>query len=88
MNNILVELLGFIAGSLTTFSAIPQVLRVYKTKSTKDLSALTYLSICIGAILWVIYGAIVGSLSVTIMSIISAILNGSILIMKLKDLQK
>jgi MtN3 and saliva related transmembrane protein len=47
---------GLLGGSLTTISLIPQVVKTWKTRSTKDLS-LGMLSIfTAGILLWLFYG--------------------------------
>ena len=48
--------LGIIAGILTAVAFVPQVLRVIKTKSTKDISLGMFILFCIGVVLWLVYG--------------------------------
>lgn len=48
------EIIGFIAGGLVAISFLPQVLKSWKTKSTKDIAtSLTIINI-IGQILWIL----------------------------------
>lgn len=48
--------LGLLAGFLTTGSAFPQLVKSYRTKSTRDLS-LWYLTVILsGVTLWIAYG--------------------------------
>ena len=50
------EIVGLAAATLTMFSFIPQILKVYKTKSEKDLSLFTLLQLSSGVFLWIVYG--------------------------------
>ena len=47
---------GYIAGTLTTLSFVPQVLRSWKLKETRDLSLAMLLLFALGVVLWAIYG--------------------------------
>lgn len=51
-----VTLLGFLAGTLTTLAFLPQVLKTWRSKSSKDLSLGTLSMFCTGVILWLVYG--------------------------------
>ncbi|MCH2655248.1 MAG: PQ-loop domain-containing transporter, partial [Flavobacteriales bacterium] len=50
------ELIGFIAAVCTTFAFLPQVIKVWKTKQTKDLSLRMYTIMLIGIFLCFGYG--------------------------------
>jgi MtN3 and saliva related transmembrane protein len=50
------EILGFLAAFLTMFGFLPQVIKIYRTKSVKDLSLLAILQFMLGIFLWLIYG--------------------------------
>ena len=49
-------ILGSSAAILTMFSFVPQIFKVIKTKSAKDVSLLTILQLSLGVSLWIIYG--------------------------------
>lgn len=51
-----VTIIGLIAGTFTTISFFPQVIRVCKTRSTRDISLWMFLLFTIGVLLWMIYG--------------------------------
>jgi MtN3 and saliva related transmembrane protein len=59
-----VTVLGLVAASLSTLAGLPQLLKVWKTRSTKDLSLITLGMGCSGAVLWLFYGSYIGSLPV------------------------
>ena len=50
------EIIGFAAAFLTTIAFVPQVLKVFKTKSVDGLSLTTYLLYVSGLALWFIHG--------------------------------
>ena len=56
--------IGYIAALLTTFSSIPQIIRVYSLKGSRDISLLTVSSLSAGILLWVIHGIAIGDLPV------------------------
>jgi|WetSurMetagenome_2_1015567.scaffolds.fasta_scaffold299028_2 MtN3 and saliva related transmembrane protein len=49
-------LIGVIAAALTTFGFIPQIMKMYETKSAQDVSLVTLVQFCVGVLLWVVYG--------------------------------
>jgi MtN3 and saliva related transmembrane protein len=56
--------LGFVAGTITTIAFFPQVIKTWKSKSTKDISFRMFIALCAGLFLWIIYGIYVNSLPV------------------------
>ena len=50
------ETIGFIAAILTTTAFVPQFVKVWRTRSTKDISLRMYLMMCAGVFLWLVYG--------------------------------
>ena len=49
-------LIGTAAAVLTMFSFVPQIIKVLKTKSVKDVSLITLFQLCCGSLLWIAYG--------------------------------
>jgi MtN3 and saliva related transmembrane protein len=75
---------GFFSGFCTTIAFVPQVYKVWKTKSTKDISLLMFLVFTTGIIGWLIYGILSDNLPIIIANIITFFLASSILIAKIK----
>ncbi len=50
------ESFGFIAGALITSSLIPQLIRVFKLKSAREISTLFTILLLLGGIAWLAYG--------------------------------
>lgn len=78
------QIIGFLAAVLTTSSFLPQVIRVVKTRSTKDISLAMFIIFCAGVFLWLVYGIMLGATPIIIANGITFILAGIILIFKLK----
>lgn len=79
-----IDMIGFVGGGCTTLSFIPQVALVLKTKSTQDISLHMYSIFVFGIFLWLMYGIFSGALPVIIPNLITFILAGAILFMKIK----
>ncbi|MBF0358027.1 MAG: SemiSWEET transporter [Magnetococcales bacterium] len=76
--------LGFVAGSLTAISFLPQVVKIWQTKSTKDISLGMFLLYVLSTILWITYGFFIGSGPVMATNVAILVMASFILIMKLK----
>ncbi|MCY7378481.1 MAG: hypothetical protein LH467_03970 [Gemmatimonadaceae bacterium] len=56
----MIETLGYLAGVITVVAFLPQVMRAWRTRQTRDLS-LTGIALLVGAgSLWILYGAMIG----------------------------
>lgn len=54
----LINELGFVAGTLTTLSFLPQVHKAWRSKRCDDLSLAMLLAFGLGISLWLVYGLI------------------------------
>jgi MtN3 and saliva related transmembrane protein len=50
------KIVGVIAATLTCLAFIPQAIKIFKTKSAKDVSIITLLWLSLGVFLWILYG--------------------------------
>jgi MtN3 and saliva related transmembrane protein len=78
------ELLGFVAGLLTTAGMVPQVWRLFKLKSAHEISLTFSVLFVVGIAFWLFYGLERGLLSVIIWNGISLALGVGMLYAKLK----
>ena len=78
------EIIGFLGAAGTTFSFVPQAIKIFKTKNTKDISLAMYIVFVIGILCWLIFGLMTNSMPIICSNIITFILSMSILIMKIK----
>ena len=79
------EVIGLSAAFLTTSAFIPQVYKIYKEKNADGISLTMYIILFIGVILWLVYGLLIGSLSIIIANGVTALLQLSIIIFKLQQ---
>ena len=78
------EIIGLIAAVCTSFAFVPQFMKVWKTKQTKDLSLRMYSIMFLGILLWLVYGIIIDSLSIILANVVTATLVGTILVYVIK----
>ena len=76
------DLIGSVAGTLTTLSFLPQVLKTYRSRSAKDISLVMFLLFSLGVFLWLLYGLSIQSMPIVVSNGITLELSLSILVMK------
>jgi len=74
------NILGIVAGILTSVSMIPQLLKVLKEKNAEDLSWTMILVLISGLSLWVWYGFIKDELPIILSNAFAVIVNVILLI--------
>ena len=79
-----IVLIGYIAGTLTTASFVPQVIRSCKLKETRDISLAMLVLFACGVILWTVYGVWIGSLPIIVANIVTLCLILFLLWMKIR----
>jgi len=84
MIEFIMSYVGFFAAFCTTIAFLPQAIKVYKTKSTKDISLYMFLIFTIGVLSWLIYGLIIEDWPVILANAVTLILSFFILIYKIK----
>lgn len=75
---------GYIAAALTSISFIPQAIKTIRTRDTRGISAGMYATFVAGTAMWLWYGVAIKSLPVTASSIVTVLLSGVILLIKLR----
>jgi len=58
------EIFGLIAGAITSFGFIPQLIKGYRTKKLEDISYFMPIVLSIGMTLWFSYGILIDSIAV------------------------
>lgn len=79
-----VHAIGFAAGLLTAVSFLPQLIKVWKTRSTHDISFGTFGILWVGIFLWWVYGIVIGDLPMIAANGLSLVLIGFILGFKIR----
>ncbi len=72
---IITKAIGFLAGTGTTVSFFPQMIRVIRTKSVSDLSIYMFLIHSSGVSLWVAYGLLVDDMIIVLFNCVTALFN-------------
>jgi MtN3 and saliva related transmembrane protein len=80
----LVTVIGTVAGTLTTAAYLPQVVKVWRSRSAGDISLQMYILMVTGASLWVVYGAMLMDWPVIAANAVSALFTATILVFKLR----
>ena len=80
----LTEMTGFVAAILTTFSCVPQVLHVWRTRSVADISLGMYSTYTFGIAVWLIYGILIMSWPIVLANLVTLVLASSVLVMKIR----
>ena len=78
------EDVGFAAAFCTTTAFVPQLVRVLRLRSARDISLPTFLLFSVGVFLWLLYGIYTGSMPVIASNAVTLVLSVSILILKLR----
>lgn len=77
-------IIGLVAAILGTICYLPQVIKILKTKETRDLSLWMYITLTSGMVLWIIYGVLASQLPIILANGIALVLTIPILYLKIK----
>lgn len=80
-----IVVLGYIAGLFTMISFLPQVVKTWRTKKTKDISLPTYVILTAGILLWFLYGILIKDGAIILTNSVIFISTLTILILKIKN---
>jgi len=80
----LITIIGLIAAAFTTVALFPQLIKVWKTKSTKDISSGMFTLYCGGVLLWFIYGVYLNNSPIMIANSLAFVQGIVILLFKAK----
>ncbi len=78
------EIIGIIAGVLTTVAALPQIIKAWSSKKVDDVSPWMFCVLVLGVFLWTIYGIIKVDYPIIVTNGISVVLNTTMLILIFK----
>ncbi|MDQ7249063.1 SemiSWEET family sugar transporter [Dongia sedimenti] len=81
-----IEALGLFAACLTTSSFLPQAIRIWRTRSARDVSLVMYLMMAAGNTLWLVYGILIGSVSMIFANATCLLMVASVLVLKVRDM--
>ena len=84
-NDILVEVIGLVGATFTTLAFVPQVVKIWKNRSSNGVSLSMYVCMLVGIIIWLAYGILINSIAVIAANILSGILQVVIIFLTLKN---
>jgi MtN3 and saliva related transmembrane protein len=82
--NLMHDLVGYAAATLTTIAFIPQTLHSWRTRDLSGVSLGMYSLFTMGVACWLLYGVILESWPIIIANTITLALAGSVLFLKLR----
>lgn len=65
------DLIGYVAGVLTTASFLPQVVKTWRSGSARDLSLMWLAAFATGVGLWLVYGILLGAVPIIVPNVIT-----------------
>lgn len=75
-----IEILGLVAGGITSVAMMPQLIKVIKEKNAEDISVVMLLVLITGLSLWVWYGILQNELPIILSNSFSVLVNIILLI--------
>ena len=76
--------LGYFAGAITVLSFLPQVIRAWRTRQTRDLSMGMFALLVTAGSLWMVYGAVTRDWPVVATNAGMVALNGALVVAKIR----
>ena len=78
------EIIGLVAGALTTFSFAPQVWRLFRLRSAHEISLPFNLFLMLGVACWTVYGIVLSLMPVILWNAVTFALVSSMFFAKLR----
>ena len=78
------DLIGYVAAVCTTISFLPQLIRVYRLKSAREISFTMFLIYSFGIFLWLLYGIFIRSFPIIMSNAFTLALSLAILVLKIR----
>ena len=78
------EWAGYLAAVMTTLAFVPQAIKTIRSKDTRSISLGMYVVFTTGIGFWLIYGIALNSMPMILANIVTFLLSGTILALKLK----
>ena len=75
---------GLVAGALSTWSFVPQILKIWREGDTEAISLRMFALRAFGLTLWTVYGFGIGSVPIIIFSVLNLVASAVILVLKIR----
>lgn len=79
-----VNAIGLAAAVCTTISFVPQLIRVWRLRSAREISLIMFLVFSLGTFLWLLYGIFIHAVPIILANALSLVLSLAILALKLR----
>jgi len=80
----LADSIGMVAAVLTTIAYVPQVVKIYRTKSARDVSFRMFSLLATGVSLWLVYGIMMRSAPLIFANFVTLGLSLTVLVLKIR----
>lgn len=78
------EPIGYLAATLTTIAFLPQLIRIWRTRSARDVSLPTFVLFTTGVMAWLLYGVMTMAWPVIAANTVTLVLAVVIILLKLR----
>ncbi|MEI9809492.1 MAG: SemiSWEET transporter [Bacteroidota bacterium] len=78
------EILGYVAGAITTLTFLPQVIKTWKERSAKDISLMMFVIAVANEILWIWYGILLNNWVIILTNSILLAMSSTMIYLKLR----
>ena len=79
-----INVMGMMAAVCTTVSFVPQLVRVWRLRSARDISLIMFSVFSLGVFLWLLYGILIHSAPIILANAITLALSLAILSLKVR----
>ena len=83
-----IQIVGLVAGIITSSAMLPQVIKIFKEKKAKDISLIMIIVLLIGLSLWVTYGFLRDDIPIIATNLFSVLVNMVLLGLSIKYTNK
>jgi MtN3 and saliva related transmembrane protein len=80
----MIDIVGTVAATLTTLAFVPQVVKIWRSRSAKDISLPMYVVFTIGVAMWLVYGLLLGAVPIIVANCVTLLLALAVVVMKLR----
>ena len=79
-----INAIGLAAATCTTVSFVPQLIRVWRLRSAREISLIMFSVFSLGTFLWLVYGIYLRAVPIILANAVSLVLSVAILALKLR----
>lgn len=84
MKKLYIDIIGIVAGTCTSMSFIPQIVKILRTKQVRDISLRMYIVLTSGISLWLVYGILIKEFPIILANGAALVLCTTVIIAKIR----